>query len=233
MQQRSITPQPREQKGYVLIALLFMIAVIMIVMAAAAPAIGTSIKRDREEELMRRGKQYQRAIQLFYRKFGRFPGSLEELKNTNNVRFLRHKYVDPITGKDEWRLIRFGQAKPRTPPAYLGGGQGGRPQGQSGQGVLPGSSAASISRPLSGSPTMGSGPIVGVSSTSEKESLKEIDGKNHYNEWEFVYDPSIDPTGRPQPGNTGDRSQRPPRDPGQPQSSPQGPPLSPNPNRPQ
>ena len=224
----------RSEQGYVLIALLFMVAVIMIVMASVAPSIATSIKRQREEELIHRGKQYQRAIQLYYRKFGRFPASLDDLKNTNNIRFLRHKYTDPITGKDEWRLIRFGQAKPRTPPAYLSGGQGGNPGGQPGQGAqgtLRGASAASISKPLSGSPTLGSGPIVGVASTSEKESLKEIDGKNHYHEWEFVYDPSLDPMGRQQPGNT-DRSQRPGRNPGQNPLPPQGP-LSPNPVRPQ
>ena len=112
---------------------------------SAAPSIATSIKRDREEELIRRGKQYQRGIQLFYRKFGRFPSSLDELQNTNNMRFLRHKYEDPITRKDEWRLIRFGQAKPRTTPAYLTGRQGGGQPGagQPQQGVLPGSSASS------------------------------------------------------------------------------------------
>ena len=215
------------EKGYVLIALLFMVAVIMIVMAAAAPSIATQIRREREDELMRRGKQYQRAIQLYFRKFGRFPASIDQLQNTNNIRFLRHKYNDPITGKDEWRLIRFGQAKPKSPPAYLSGGQRGG-QGMGGnQGVLPGASAASISRPLSGSPTMGSGPIVGVSSTSEKESLKEMDGKNHYNEWEFVYDPSLDPTGRQQPSTGPDRPQRPSRD-------GLGPPSPPGPNpRPQ
>ncbi len=236
------------QRGFILIALLFMVAVIMIVLATAAPGIATSIKRQREEELIHRGKQYQRAIQLYYRKFGRFPASLEQLQNTNNIRFLRRKYSDPITGKDEWRLIRFGQAKPRTAPAFGGGGQsggqrggagmgssgmggmGGPSQGQN-QGVLPGSSAASISRPLSGSPTIGSGPIVGVASLSEKESIKEIDGKNHHHEWEFVYDPTQDPAARQQPGNTGDRSQRPPRDPGA-TPPPQGAPP-PNPIRPQ
>lgn len=210
------------QRGFILIALLFMVAVIMIVMAAAVPGITTSIKRQREEELIRRGKQYQRAIQLFYRKTGRFPISLEQLENTNNVRFLRRKYSDPITGKDEWRVIRFGQAKPRTPPAFGGGGQRGAagvggmggPGQNPNQGVLPGSSAASISRPLSGSPSMGGGPIVGVASTSEKESVKEIDGKNHYHEWEFVYDPSLDPNARQQPQQGPDRSPRPSRDPG-------------------
>jgi len=78
---------------------------------------------------------------------------------------------------------------------------------------------------------MGGGPIVGVASTSEKESVKEIDGKNHYHEWEFVYDPTQDPNARQQPGNTGDRNQRPPRDPSQ---TPQPPgPQGPNPIRPQ
>jgi type II secretory pathway pseudopilin PulG len=213
------------EKGYVLIALLFMVAVIMIVMAAAAPSIATQIKREREDELMRRGKQYQRAIQLYYRKFGRFPASIDQLQNTNNIRFLRHKYNDPITGKDEWRLIRFGQAKPKSPPAYLAGGQRGGQGSGANQGVLPGASAASISRPLSGSPTMGGGPIVGVASTSEKESLKEMDGKNHYNDWEFVYDPSLDPNRRQQPGTTGlDRPQRPSRDGASPNLPPQSPP---------
>ena len=226
-----MSPQSRKaEHGYILIALLFMIAVIMIVMATAAPAIGTAIKREREEELIHRAKQYQRGIQLYYRKFGRFPASLDELQNTNNVRFLRRKYKDPITGSDEWRLIRFGQAKPKPVPAYLGAGGAATPQ----QGTLPGQSAQSISRPLSGSSsTMGGGPIVGVASTSEKESLKEIDGKNHYNDWEFVYDPSLDPMGRQQPGNTGGRDQRPPRNPQQgpgPQINPE--PLPPGPTGP-
>ena len=233
------------QRGFILIALLFMVAVILIVLATAAPGIGTSIKRQREEELIRRGKQYQRAIQLYYRKFGRFPTSLDQVENTNNIRFLRKKYPDPITGKDEWRVIRFGQAKPRTPPAYLGaqGGRGtsgmggmgsgiGTPSPSGTQGTLPGSSAESISRPLSGSSSIGGGPIVGVASLSEKESIKEVDGKNHYHEWEFVYDPTQDPGARLQPGGAGDSRPRPPRDPSQPQ--PAGPqPPSPNPIRPQ
>ncbi|MEO6119639.1 MAG: hypothetical protein ABIP12_03030 [Terriglobales bacterium] len=243
-----LTPRSRShsQSGYVLLALLFVVAVIMIVMATAAPGIATSIKRQREEELIRRGKQYQRAIQLYYRKFGRFPASLDQLENTNNIRFLRKKYADPMTGKDEWRLIRFGQAKPRTPPAYLGaqGGRGtsgmggmggmgsgiGTPSPSGTQGVLPGSSAESISRPLGGSSSMGGGPIVGVASLSERESIKEIDGKNHYHEWEFVYDPSQDAGALQQPGGTGDRSPRPPRDPSQTAPPPN---PAPNPIRPQ
>lgn len=218
----------RPEQGYILIALLFMVAVILIVMATAAPAIGTQIKREREEEMIHRAKQYQRAIQLYYRKFGRFPASLDELQNTNNIRFLRKKYKDPITNSDEWRLIRFGQAKPKAPPAYLGGGAAGSAQ----QGMMIGQSAQSISRPLSGNrQTMGGGPIVGVASTSEKESLKEIDGKNHYNDWEFVYDPSLDPMGRQQQPGAPGGGQRPPQPGPGPQVNP-GPQPPPGPTGP-
>ncbi len=47
-----------------------------------------------------------RAIQHFYKKFGRYPSRVEELENTNNVRFLRKRYTDPMstdpaTGKEK------------------------------------------------------------------------------------------------------------------------------------
>jgi type II secretory pathway pseudopilin PulG len=211
------------ESGYILISILFAVTIFIILLAMAAPSIKTRIKRGREEELIHRAKQYTRGIQLYYRKFGRFPNSIDELENTNNVRFLRRKYNDPITGKDEWKLIRFGQATVKPRPAYLqgatpagsigtpAGGAAGRPgtgaagQGQgalgagtAGQGALGAgiSSASSISKPLSNGPTLGGGPIVGISSTSDKEGLKEIDGKKKYSEWEFVYDPSLDPNGR-------------------------------------
>ena len=54
-------------------------------------------QRQKEELLIYRGLQYQRAIQLYVRKFGRYPGSLEELENTNQIRFLRQRYLDPMT----------------------------------------------------------------------------------------------------------------------------------------
>lgn len=202
--------KPSNDAGFLLIGILFAMTLMVIALAATAPRIATQIQRDREEELVRRGGQYERALQLYYRRFGRFPTSIEQLENTNNIRFLRRKYVDPITGKDEWRLIRFGQAKPKPRPAWMVGQGPNAGAGPSPTGGISGAvSAESISRPLSGSSTMGGGPIVGVSSTSEKEGLKEIDQKTHYNEWEFVYDPTLDTTlrgmaqqGRP-PGQQG------------------------------
>jgi hypothetical protein len=38
----------------------------------------------------------------------------------------------------------------------------------------------------------GGGAIIGVSSTSPRESLRVIDNKNHYKDWKFIYDPTFD-----------------------------------------
>lgn len=35
-------------------------------------------------------------------------------------------------------------------------------------------------------------PIVGVASTSKKKSIREFNKKDHYNQWQFIYDPSTD-----------------------------------------
>lgn len=40
--------------------------------------------------------------------------------------------------------------------------------------------------------TFGGGPIVGVASTSQKESIRIYNKKNHYNDWQFIYDPTSD-----------------------------------------
>jgi type II secretory pathway pseudopilin PulG len=84
------------QRGYMLITLMLALALIAIAMLAALPEIAQQIRRDQEEELRHRGSQYMRAIQHFYRKFGRYPSGIEELENTNNIHFIRKLYKDPL-----------------------------------------------------------------------------------------------------------------------------------------
>src|SRR5216684_9036471 len=96
---QAIGPHPR-QHGYILLTLMLMTVALVIAAAAVLPAISFEIRRDREEELIHRGVQYSRAIRTYYKKFGRYPSRIEELESTNNMRFLRKRYKDPITGKD-------------------------------------------------------------------------------------------------------------------------------------
>jgi type II secretory pathway pseudopilin PulG len=210
------------QSGYMLLVIMFMLTIMMIALTEVAPSIAQQIRRDREEELVHRGTQYARAIKRFYKKTGRYPARIEELENTNNIRFLRKRYKDPITGTDEWRLIHFGEA--RLTPTLFGLASGGSsavggasplgssstaasagaassilgtqpsPLGPGTQSGTSGTSADTFTRPVN--QTFGGGAIIGVSSTSEKESIKEMQGKTHYNEWEFVYDPRFDVQGQ-------------------------------------
>ncbi len=106
---QAIGPHPR-QHGYILLTLMLMTVALVIAAAAVLPAISFEIRRDREEELIHRGVQYSRAIRTYYKKFGRYPTRIEELESTNNLRFLRKRYKDPITGQD-FKLLHFGEVK--------------------------------------------------------------------------------------------------------------------------
>ena len=101
----------RGEQGFMLVGLIVAIFLILLALSVAAPKVAQDLRREREVEAVHRGNQYVRAIQLYYRKFGHYPGSIEQLEKTNNVRFLRQQYVDPMTGKVDWRLIKVGEAK--------------------------------------------------------------------------------------------------------------------------
>ncbi len=95
----------RGESGFVLLFVFVLAAGIAIMMLLQLPRVAFETARDREGLLIERGEQYKRAIGLFVRKNGRYPGKMEDLDNTNNIRYLRKHFIDPMTGKEEWRLI--------------------------------------------------------------------------------------------------------------------------------
>jgi type II secretory pathway pseudopilin PulG len=109
------------QKGYILLAVMLLITVMLIGLALEAPRIVQQIKREKEEELIHRGKEYATAIRKYYRKTGTYPVSLEQLENTNTLRFLRQRYKDPMTVSGEWKLVHVGEAQITIPTAPAGG----------------------------------------------------------------------------------------------------------------
>jgi type II secretory pathway pseudopilin PulG len=91
--------------------LLIALTLIIIAMAVAAPKLAQQIRRDREIEMIHRGTQYARAVKKYYKKFGRYPNSIEQLENTNNIRFLRKAYTDPMSKDGKWRVVKFGDVQ--------------------------------------------------------------------------------------------------------------------------
>jgi len=149
-----ITKSQNRARGYMMITLMLALAMITLAM------------RDREEEMMHRGNSYMRAIQHFYKKFGRYPTRVEELENTNNLRFLRKRYtdpmnVDPVTHKE--RNFKFltqadislnnGPVLGQTP----GQSGSGSPGGLSGPGGFAGS-PGTFGSPQSGPGSLGAQP---------------------------------------------------------------------------
>jgi type II secretory pathway pseudopilin PulG len=196
------------EAGYLLIVIMIMIALLAIASLAHVQNLVTELKRDREEELVHRGAQYARAVKKYYKKFNQYPVSLDQLEKTNNMRFLRKRYKDPITG-GAFRLVRqmdflanqMGAGGPVSPgsiskpPDNISMPPGNISNPPDNISKLPDNISMPPDdgnpKPLGGSgPTFGGGPFVGVASTSPKVSLKEFDKKNHYKDWLFVYVPS-------------------------------------------
>ena len=100
-----MTGRRQNESGFALLLVFLMAAAVSIMLYRQLPRAAFESQRGKEELLQDRGEQYIRAIQLYVAKWRRFPADLDSLEKTNNVRYLRRRYKDPMTGKDEWRAV--------------------------------------------------------------------------------------------------------------------------------
>ncbi len=131
-----------------MLTLLLVVALMAVFATAVITEISFEIRRDREQEMIHRGVQYSRAIRTYYKKLGRYPARLEDLDNTNNLRYLRKHYKDPENCKNskcqDFKLLHYGD-----PGVSLGGSFGG--------GTIPGATPAGSPGGLNGSAPSSSG----------------------------------------------------------------------------
>jgi type II secretory pathway pseudopilin PulG len=105
--------------GFVMVALLVSMAVAAVWMGALLPSWRQQAIREREAELVFRGESYARAIYLYRQKTGNLPPTVDILVQQ---RYLRKKYLDPITGKDFLVVGGVGlQSGAPAPPQQQGG----------------------------------------------------------------------------------------------------------------
>jgi type II secretory pathway pseudopilin PulG len=180
-----VTAKARKQAGYAMAALLVAIAVLTIMLSVAMPVWRHEMQREREAELVFRGEQYVRAIDLFQRKYaGALPPTIDLLVTE---RFLRKKYKDPMAEDGEFRIIAAGaQQQPGAP----------QPGGPDSPGQQP-RLGATVPPPMPslnqqgqqgrlGQPPVGAG-IIGVASKSKEKSIRIYKGRTKYDEWQFIF----------------------------------------------
>jgi type II secretory pathway pseudopilin PulG len=141
-------------RGFAMAGLLVAIALVSLMLAMAMPTWRTLAQREKEEELLFRGQQYDRAIQL-YRKKNAAPGA-PSVDALVEGRFLRRKYKDPITNGD-FELVGVSQA----------------------------ANAPGVQQPQRGFGQL----IGGVKSKSKQKSLRVLNGRSVYSDWQFTYVP--------------------------------------------
>jgi len=232
-------PNRKSQRGYVLLTLLLMVSLMTIAFLAIVPTIKFEIRRDQEDEMIHRGVQYSRAVRAYYKKFGRYPTRIEDLDSTNNMRFLRKRYKDPITGQD-FKLLHYGEVKMGL-GGMAGGIAGANPiggpaNGQTGPGGLSQGSGFGGGSSFGGGSGPGGGSSFGGGSSSFGGGNSGFGGNSNSgfgsNSSSFGSSNSFGSTGQNQqnqPGqNTGtdtSASSSSPQNPGQP-SDPNAPPQS-------
>ena len=97
-----------QEQGSALLIVFVFAAMVAIMLYMELPVAVFEAKRQKEELLVDRGEEYAHAVRLFVRKTGHYPASLDQLEDTNRMRFLRHRFKDPFTGKNDWRLLHAG-----------------------------------------------------------------------------------------------------------------------------
>lgn len=188
--------QARRDGGWVLLTLLLAMALLIIFAAAIVPTITFDMKRDREEEMIHRGVQYSRAIRAYYKKFGRYPTKIEDLESSNNQRFLRKRYKDPLNCKNQqcadFKLLHFGEVQlslsglaggnmPGANPMGMTGGLNGSPGGLSQPSTFGGYGANSNSSFGQNQQAAGSGQSQPGSQVSPDETVPTPSGNGNDN----------------------------------------------------
>ncbi len=141
----------RKDSGYMLLVLMLAVAVLTITMLSVAQNYRRAIQRDREVEMIHRGEQYSRAVKRYFKKFGRYPTTIEQLEDTNKIRCLRKRYKDPMSPDGQWKIAHATDIKLPGIGAGVGGGVAGGVAGGAGGGAAGGiaSGLTSVGGPLS------------------------------------------------------------------------------------
>lgn len=149
------------QQGYALIGMLVLLMISGFALAQSGMRWREEVRREREQELLKIGEVYRKAIGSYYNQtpgtLKQYPTNLEALLNDERFTSPRHHirklYTDPTTQRDGWGIVE----------APSGGVMG--------------------IYSLSDKPPF--------KTKSFRPHLKHLEDRKYYGEWYFVYVPAI------------------------------------------
>lgn len=107
------SPTVNGKEGFTYLSVLFMITVMGLAAGAAGKYWSVEAQRDKEDELIFRGREIRAAIGRYYFESpgaNSYPRSLEDLVKDPRYpvakRYLRRVYPDPMTGEASWEIIK-------------------------------------------------------------------------------------------------------------------------------
>ena len=158
-----------------------MMAVFVLSLGAliALPVWQTELQREKEEELIFRGRQYAEAVRIFVQKNpGRFPTSLKDLLDKKCIRRL---YKDPFGPDGQWNVILATTgASTGSSTAESGGTASAATRGgQAVQEIL-----VAPERVL---PAIKDPRVLGVVSSSTGKSIKIYNDQESHDKWLFFF----------------------------------------------
>lgn len=170
-----------------MIMLLFVVTAMGIGLLVAVPVWQTQIQREKEEELIFRGKQYVEAVRIYQiKKPGTFPRTLEELVEE---KCLRRLFRDPMSPDGKWNVILLPEGgvqmdimrrrQEETPARASAGSRQTQGQAFSAQSILV--------APESALSSVRNARILGVVSSSTLRSFRIYSDQESYDKWLFFY----------------------------------------------
>jgi len=201
-------PRSRGEGGYTLVALLMVMSLLALFAMAAAENVRQQSQREREKEAIFRGEQVADAIRAYYRSRGAqgvnaLPTSIDQLlegvpRGTKKLQILRTEAArDPLSSTGEWKMVGptsqdlasfvksltvYSGGVPPTPRGDLASLASLVPQmtnvlDTDDKTTAPGGEDNSANS---------SGPFLGVTSRSQRNSVLTYYGIDRHDEWIFT-----------------------------------------------